>query len=581
VIEALLAVSAEAPELARARTRWLAQLLESKQDQPAEALELSLQGAEASPEAAELWETAHEMARKLGDPSKVAEAYERTLERKLLPEVAGGIGQRMVEFLEEWFDDPDHVHSVLERVLELSPAAEWAFDRLKLTFNSAGRWPELFALYDRRLEFGTKEKDEEVSLLREAAMAAKDFASDAERAIGYLERINRLSPGDTRVETTLERLYERHGRTRPLIDLLSARLSSSRVTDAAELAARIAALWLDLNETPPAFELAAGLLESGKADEAAVALLERVLTLPAAREQHVGDGPPSVLERSALLLEKRYRKQGLPVDVVRMLEIEVDTSLDPKRKAALLSEVAELREEKLDDPQGAFDTLVDLVALAPTAPPRARLAALAGLLQSQERRAETLVGVAEPEPDGALRAELLYEAATVYDQELAATEEAAELMRKVVRLRDKKPARVSQVDLPYTLGLGVRWKLSPRLDLATHGIFRTWSGANSDLLASGGTGADNTVEAAIGGEYIGDPRRPFRRPIRFGARYATLPFPLEPGRQPTEFGVSVGSGVRFAQDRAGIDLSVEHLWRTAGDFKERAFVIFVGVGVRP
>lgn len=146
---------------------------------------------------------------------------------------------------------------------------------------------------------------------------------------------------------------------------------------------------------------------------------------------------------------------------------------------------------------------------------------------------------------------------------------------------DRDSARVSQVDLPYTLGLGVRYRVGSRLDLATHGIFRTWSGANSDLLASGGTGADNTFEAAIGGEYIGDPRRPYRRPIRFGARYATLPFPLQPGVQPTEFAVSIGSGVRFAQDRAGIDLSVEHLWRSAGDFEERAFVVFVGVGVRP
>ena len=146
---------------------------------------------------------------------------------------------------------------------------------------------------------------------------------------------------------------------------------------------------------------------------------------------------------------------------------------------------------------------------------------------------------------------------------------------------DRDSARVSQVDLPYTLGLGVRWKPSSRLDLATHGIFHTWSGANSDLLASGGTGADNTFEASLGGEYIGDPRRPSRRPIRFGARYATLPFPLQPGVQPKEFGVSLGSGVRFAQDRAGIDLAVEHLWRSAGDFKERAFVISVGVGVRP
>jgi hypothetical protein len=146
---------------------------------------------------------------------------------------------------------------------------------------------------------------------------------------------------------------------------------------------------------------------------------------------------------------------------------------------------------------------------------------------------------------------------------------------------DRDSARVSQVDLPYTMGLGARWKASTRLDLAAHGLYRTWSGANSDLLAQGGTGADNTFEVALGGEYIGDPRRPFRRPIRFGAHYGTLPFPLQPGLQPKEFGVSVGSGVRFAQERAGIDIAVEHLWRSAGDFKERAFVISVGIGVRP
>jgi len=146
---------------------------------------------------------------------------------------------------------------------------------------------------------------------------------------------------------------------------------------------------------------------------------------------------------------------------------------------------------------------------------------------------------------------------------------------------DRDSARVSQVDLPYTMGLGARWKASARLDLAAHGLFRTWSGANSDLLAAGGTGADNTYELALGGEYIGDPRRPYRRPLRFGARYGTLPFPLQPGLQPKEFGVSVGSGVRFAQDRAGVDIAVEHLWRSAGDFKERAFVISLGIGVRP
>ena len=146
---------------------------------------------------------------------------------------------------------------------------------------------------------------------------------------------------------------------------------------------------------------------------------------------------------------------------------------------------------------------------------------------------------------------------------------------------DRDSARVATLDLPYSVGLGLRWKAGARLDFAGHGIFRTWSGANSDLLAEGGTGADNTFEVAFGGEYVGDPRRPFRRPIRFGVHYATLPFPLQPGLQPTELGVSVGSGVRFAQDRAGVDVSLQYVTRSAGEFDERAFIVSVGVGVRP
>jgi hypothetical protein len=146
---------------------------------------------------------------------------------------------------------------------------------------------------------------------------------------------------------------------------------------------------------------------------------------------------------------------------------------------------------------------------------------------------------------------------------------------------DRDSARVSRVDLPYTVGLGLRLTAGARLNLATHGIYRTWSAANSDILASGGPGAENTVEVAVGGEYLSDLKRPSNRPLRFGLHYATLPFPLETGVQPKEWGASVGSGVRFAQDRAGIDLAVEYIRRTAGDFKERAFVISVGVGVRP
>jgi hypothetical protein len=146
---------------------------------------------------------------------------------------------------------------------------------------------------------------------------------------------------------------------------------------------------------------------------------------------------------------------------------------------------------------------------------------------------------------------------------------------------DRDSARVGEVDLPYTFGLGLRWRVMRQLQLASQVQAHTWSGADSLFLALGGTGAENTVEISLGGEYSPDLRRPGRTPLRFGARYATLPFPLVVGDQPHEFALSLGSGLRFAQDRAGIDLGLEHVWRSSTGFSERALLLNFGVSVRP
>jgi hypothetical protein len=146
---------------------------------------------------------------------------------------------------------------------------------------------------------------------------------------------------------------------------------------------------------------------------------------------------------------------------------------------------------------------------------------------------------------------------------------------------DRDSTRIATTDLPYAFGLGLRWRARSTLELAAQVQVETWSGANSDLLSQGGLGAENTFELALGAEYTPDPRRPSRRPLRFGARYGTLPFPFLPGHQPWEFGISAGTGVRFAQDRAGVDLGLEHVWRGSAGFKERSFLINLGVTVRP
>ncbi|HEX6644389.1 MAG TPA: hypothetical protein VF037_06920 [Gemmatimonadales bacterium] len=152
---------------------------------------------------------------------------------------------------------------------------------------------------------------------------------------------------------------------------------------------------------------------------------------------------------------------------------------------------------------------------------------------------------------------------------------------------DRDSSRVSSVPLPLSYGGGLRWRATPRLAVGGHALFRNWSRADEALRALGGTGAENTVELAAGVELTRDARRAQHRPIRFGARFATLPFPVESGARVREFGLALGTGLRFAQDRAGVDhagvdLSLERVWRGArGGYRESAWLIGLGVTVRP
>lgn len=434
VIEALLAVSAADPALAEARSRWMRQLLGTKLDHPEEALKLALRGAEAAPSEEELWGVAEEMARKLDRPAPVAEAYARTIERELPPEVAEVVGRRVVEFQEEWFDDGERVIALLSRVLSLAPGADWAFDRLKLAFNAQTRYAELFELYDARLgrELPAAER---LELLREAAMAARDFAGNAERAIGYFERLNRENPGDTRVEASLERLYERNGKKRPLIELLSVRLrgSSLKQSEQNELLGRVSALWLDLSEPAQALGLAAKLLSAPGGENDGVALLERIVALPGSELVAELDAP-SVRVAAARLLCAHYREQQSTLDVVRMLEVEADGS-EPAARVPLLDEAVDLRLSALSDPGGAFEILSTIIALVPDdRGRRERLAKLAEDLGALDRRAEVLRTVAEGQVSEPTRGSLLLEAGQTLEVGLSQKQAAAELYRGVLGL---------------------------------------------------------------------------------------------------------------------------------------------------
>ncbi|MDH4349310.1 MAG: hypothetical protein OEW17_10925, partial [Gemmatimonadota bacterium] len=146
--------------------------------------------------------------------------------------------------------------------------------------------------------------------------------------------------------------------------------------------------------------------------------------------------------------------------------------------------------------------------------------------------------------------------------------------------RDSTPAY--DVDLPWSVAGGLLWRASRRLLVTAQGSYRTWGSADADVKAAGGIGARSTLGVSAGIELATNRRQPSRLPIRLGAHYNELPFLLHTGERPHELGLSAGTGVRFAQERAGLDAALDYTTRKEAEgFSERTFQLILGLSISP
>jgi hypothetical protein len=146
--------------------------------------------------------------------------------------------------------------------------------------------------------------------------------------------------------------------------------------------------------------------------------------------------------------------------------------------------------------------------------------------------------------------------------------------------RDSSTTVAHVIGLPITLGAGARFLVRTGMSLSAEVTSRNWSTADAGLKASGGVGADNTLEVAGGMELVRNAKHPTTWPLRLGVRQAQLPFLLLPGDQPKETGFSIGTGRRFSAERGGFDLSLERVTRSASaGYHESAWIFSFGITV--
>ncbi|MCS6898707.1 MAG: tetratricopeptide repeat protein [Myxococcales bacterium] len=310
------------------------------------------------------WDLAEQAARNLGRPGEVLEAYREHLSN---PAVAAVIGERAINFYEEWFEEPEGVMELVERVLLADAGAQWAFDRLKVFYGAEERWQELLTIYDRMIAAARSDEDRLV-FLEDAVEIARDFTRDDGRAISYLEKLVQVKPGDEPALVSLERLYERTGRFAELLALLSEQIPRSEPRKAKLLRVRVASLWLEVvGEVPRAFEVIQHMLAVDPEDSEAWILLERLLATfqrPAPGASLSPEWVNAYLG-AAMLLKPRLQRVGSPADRIRIREIELEGAVGVEQRAALLRELIVLKLSEMQDPTGAFEDALALLDLLP------------------------------------------------------------------------------------------------------------------------------------------------------------------------------------------------------------------------
>lgn len=401
----------------------------------------------ASPERLELWDDAERVAEEEQRPDDVTAIYLHVLSKPLPREVALELCERAAAFLSEWGEDSAAVIGVLIRALEIDPNATWAFRRLTMLLTIERRFDELLAQYDRVLA-AAEETGRRIELLTEAAQVAKDLAGRADRAITYLDALAKLRPGDAQIVASLERLLEREGRHRELVELQRSRLAGMAPAEARSLRAQIAACLLDKLDSPAeALEASEGLLDDEATAPATLVLFERAFAAPGTSAEVRG--------RALAELRGHYAAKGSTGEIIRVLTVGIavadavhkagaSTAGGPLDRLTLHRDVAELLVGEQREAE-AVEHYAALLVLDPSSEDaRAHLRELAERTGRLDRYADALAQGADAlgaAPDGlpARAVTLLFDAGTVRGEVLGDAAGAAALYHRIFVAGNAEP----------------------------------------------------------------------------------------------------------------------------------------------
>ena len=340
------------------------------------------------------------------------------------PKQKAGRLYKAAETLEERLGRVDEAIARYNGCLQLSPGYLPAQKALTRLYEKLGRWAELVAMYETDL-LQASDREEQISTLNKIAAIHEDRLNAPELAIDCLKRVLELSPDHLPTMRSLARLYERTGRWSELLELneSEARLASD-TKQIVSLAHRNAELLEDQLKDRPA----------------AIQAWERVLQLS-----------PQYLP-ALRALGRLYGQDSRWDALIRMYRAESEIAASTDQAAALVQKVGELYEQKLKNVDEAVSAYREVLTLAPNHVPALRALARIYRTRSEwESLIEILRAEAANRSNPTERANAIFQAASIWEDQLERPEAAIEAYEEVVRLAPNHTTALQQLERMLTV----------------------------------------------------------------------------------------------------------------------------------
>ncbi len=410
----------------QAKLRELADLYETKLDQPYEAQSVLQRLIQELPDDLDAWRAMARLAERTESWSKAVEALTQVEELTEEPEEAKSIRQRIAGIYRDELELPDRAIDAFRRLADEDPNDDGPLAALHKLLVAHESWEELEEILVRRAELASGQQW--VDLVRERARVLDEHMDSPESASECLMQLYAYQADDEELTGDLIRLLRKAERYDDAAQILRERIDTAEESSAPP--GEIAALLVRLSSI---LSTDLGNQEAGRN------ALERAL-------EAVPEYPSALAELA------RMHKRDEDWDAYAEARMrEADAAEEPEAAEEALLEAAEVFRDKLEDPENARICLDRVLSVNPkhlgALQSMADLAVDAGDM-TRALKLYDRMGRLVHEP--AARADLLTRMGTLTLEGAGDEARAVELYREALECKpDDVPAVIALADISY------------------------------------------------------------------------------------------------------------------------------------